>query len=343
MKITVRQSFRFIFVLLCGLAAISICVYWIYKYRLDEDLSVITYREFYEREDDVHPTISLCLRNPFLSERLAEYGVNKSSYSSFLKGNYFSTQMLGINYENVTIDISDYIKGHSNIFRNGSVVKYDSELTIEMIRTLTHVSFNGVKGLGFYKCFAINIPRVRDISKVIIFLSNNIFPSGQRPTNASLRVVYHLPGQFMLAGLNQKKIWPYRAANEDYKMWFSIGGNTIMRKRNKRQNKCIQSHVNYDDWVMQVQKDESKCNVPYLKANKMIPMCDTKNLMKQGLLSTEFAEMRKLDKPCKTMTGINVEPVETTMGTTLEEDHIGNFKFYVTFQQPTFIEIEQIR
>ena len=75
----------------------------------------------------------------------------------------------------------------------------------------------------------------------------------------------------------------------------------------------------------------------------MLQMCDTKNLMKQGLLSTDFGAMRKLDKPCKTMTGINVEPVETTWGTNLEGDHIGKFLFFVTFQQPTFIEIEQIR
>ena len=124
------------YVLYCCLAvaAIAICVYWIYKYRLDEDLSVITYREFYEREDDVHPTVSLCLRNPFLSEPLAEYGVNKSSYSDFLRGKYFSTQMLGINYENVTIDISDYIKGYLNIFRNGSKIVYGSDLEIEKIK-----------------------------------------------------------------------------------------------------------------------------------------------------------------------------------------------------------------
>ena len=86
MKITIKQSFRFIFVLLCAFAAISICVYWIYKYRLDEDLSVITYREFYEREDDVYPTVSICLVNPFLKRRLAENGVNESLYFKFLKG-----------------------------------------------------------------------------------------------------------------------------------------------------------------------------------------------------------------------------------------------------------------
>ena len=342
MKITIKQSFRFIFVLLCAFAAISICVYWIYKYRLDEDLSVITYREFYEREDDVHPTVSLCLKNPFLPDRLAEYGVNKSSYLNFLKGDYFSDQMLAINYSNVTIDISDYIKGYLNIFRNGSKIEYRSELNIEKIKTLTHVSFNGVKERAFFKCFAINIPRIKDILKYRILLSNNIFPNGKRPTNLAVRAVYHLPGQFLLAGQNQKWDWPYRAANDGYKMRFLIGGNTIMRKRNKQKNRCVQSDVKYDDWVMQVYRDRSKCNVPYVKKNKMLPMCDTKTLMKQGLFSDWIVEKKKLNKPCKAMSGINVEHVETKMDS-LKGDPVGNFWLDITFQQPTFIEIEQIR
>ena len=341
MEISIKQSVRFMFVLICGLAAIAICVYWIYKYRLDEDLSVITYRGFYERDDDVHPTVSLCLRAPFLTERLAEYGVNKSSYFDFLKGKYFSNQMLGIYYENVTINISDYIKGYLNTYRNGSII-YDLDLKMEKIKTLTHVSFNGVKERAFYKCFAMNIPKVRGILKSRILLSNNIFPNGKRPTNAAFRVVYHLPGQFMLAGQNQKMAWPYRASNEGYKTRFLIGGNTIMKKRNKKKNQCVESDVSYDDWVMQVYKDGSQCNVPYAKINKMFPMCDTENLMKHGLFSDWIIEKKKLDKPCKSMTSINVEHVETKMDS-LKGDPIGNFWLDITYQQSTFIEIEQIR
>ena len=186
----------------------------------------------------------------------------------------------------------------------------------------------------------MNIPKVRDLLKSQIVLSNNIFPNGKRPTNSAVRVIYHLPGQFLLAGHNQKFEWPYRATNESYMIRFLIGSNTIMRKRHKRKNRCIESNEKYDDWVMQVYKDEAKCNVPYLKQNKMFPMCDSKILMKQGLLTDYIVEKKKLDKPCKAMTGINVEHVETTSG---EKNHIGKFWLGVTFQQSTFIEIEQIR
>ena len=93
MKITIKRSLRYLFSVLCVLAAISICVYWVYKYRLDEDLSVITYQKFYERENDVYPTVSLCFNNPFMAKRLAESGVNESAYLSFLTGEYFSDEM----------------------------------------------------------------------------------------------------------------------------------------------------------------------------------------------------------------------------------------------------------
>ena len=49
---------------------LSMCVYWGYKFFLDEDLSVIKYRKFHEKENDEHPTVSFCLQDPFLRQSL---------------------------------------------------------------------------------------------------------------------------------------------------------------------------------------------------------------------------------------------------------------------------------
>ena len=87
MEITIKCSLRYMFSLCCVLAAISICVYWVYKYRLDEDVSVITYQKFYEKGTDVYPTVSLCFNNPFLVQKLADSGVNESAYLGFLQEN----------------------------------------------------------------------------------------------------------------------------------------------------------------------------------------------------------------------------------------------------------------
>ena len=117
MEMLSKQCFRSLYISLCVLVAISICGYWVYKFRLDEDLSVITYREFFKREYDIYPTVSLCMKNPFLGQRLAEYGVNQSSYLDFLKGDDYSEKMLNIKFDDTTIDISDYVKGYRLSFR----------------------------------------------------------------------------------------------------------------------------------------------------------------------------------------------------------------------------------
>ena len=245
MKLTIQRSLRYFFALCCVFTTISICVYWVYEYRLDEDLSVITYRKFYEREHDVYPTVSLCFNNPFLRQHLTDSGVNESSYLGFLTGEYFSEEMLKINYENVTIDISNYVQGYMMYFSNGTrtVSQIDSENGIDSIKRLTYVSYNGIHGktVGFFKCFALVIPKVRDLLVFRIRISNNIFPNSIRPTYGTFRAVYHLPQQFLLSGANQQWIWPYREANESYKMRFVVGSNTIMIRRNKKDSRCIDS------------------------------------------------------------------------------------------------------
>ena len=346
-KINIQRGLRYMFVLLCVLSAISICAYWIYKFQLDEDLSVITYREFYEKPDDAHPTISLCLETPFLPQRLAEYGVNESVYADFLTGGYFSEEMLGINYENVTIDVLDYIEEYKIYFKNGSVIKSDFGLSIKHITKLVYVSYAGIYGYSsmdtaFFKCFALDIPRYRDLLVFRILISNNIFRNGERPTYGELRAVYHMPQQFMLSGVNQKWIWPKRAVNENYKMRFIIGGNTIMRKRNKSKSRCIESCDDYDDWVLQHHKNEAQCNIPYGKQNEQFPTCNTSETMKRGLVQGTIVERKNLVRPCKTIEGIQVEHLESTMGTS-NGKQVGKFWFSVNFQQSTFTEIEQKR
>ena len=347
MKMNIQQGLRHMFVCLCVLSTLSICAYWIYEFWLDEDLSVITYREFYKKPDDAHPTISLCLETPFLPQRLAEYGVNESVYADFLTGGYFSKEMLRINYENVTIDVLDYIDEYKIYLNNGTVIKSDSGLSIESITKLVYVSYSGIYGYSyhaaaFFKCFALDIPRFRDLLMFRILISNNIFRNGERPTYRSLRAVYHMPQQFMLSGVNQKWIWPKRAVNESYKMRFIIGGNTIMRKRNKRESRCIESCDNYDDWVMQHHKNEAQCNIPYGKQDKQFPLCNTSETMKRGLVQGGIVERKNLARPCKTMKGLQVEHLESTMGAP-NGKQVGKFWFSVNFQQSTFTEIEQKR
>ena len=64
------------------------------------------------------------------------------------------------------------------------------------------------------------------------------FPNGRRPMSGGLRAVYHLPQQFLLAGANLKWEWPYRAANESYKMRFHIAFIFCIPTIDRSTNKC---------------------------------------------------------------------------------------------------------
>ena len=134
MEISVRKFLILAFRVLCVLTTLVMCAYWGHKFTLNKDYSVITYKTFDGEVGDIHPTISLCLKNPFLEDRLAGCGVNVSSYLSFLKGDHFEESMLNIDYNNVTIDISDYIKGYRIFFSNGSISKFDSRFSKRKIK-----------------------------------------------------------------------------------------------------------------------------------------------------------------------------------------------------------------
>ena len=344
MEISLKALFNYTLFLLCTFATVFMCIYWVYRYSLNEDFGVVTYKGFYERENDASPTVSLCLENPFLNQELAKYGVNKSLYLQFLKGEYMSRDMMNVNYQNISIDIADYIKGYHTYFRNGSVLKSDTGLNIQEKRKLTHVSFNGFIGSPrrFKKCFALNIPRTQDLHEFRILISNRIFPNGKRPIYDRFRAIYHISQQFLLYGNNKKWIWPYRAANECYKMRFIITGITIMVSRNKQNYKCIESWDDYDDWVVRNENIKRKCSGPLDKFENLIPMCNTKESIKKTSLDEAIVGNKKLDKPCKTMQVINVHLLENTIPTP-KCQQLGEFWFSIELRQATFKEIEQKR
>ena len=340
---SMKTIFSYVYILLCTTAAIFMLVYWGREFSLDEDLTVTTYRKFYERGDDVYPTVSICLVNSFLKQRLADYGVNQSLYLKFLKGEYFSEDMLKIDYKNVSIDISDYVKGYKVYFRNGT-----REMDIMDKTRLTYNSYNGFDTYGkrFMKCFAVNIPRVQDLKTFRILISNELFEPTryERPTNQGFSAFFEIPQQHLLSGDFKKIDWPFRAANESYKMRFKLSDITIMRKRNKRKSRCIMSDKGYDHWVMKLHKNEIQCNVPYLNLNQKLPVCNNKELMKRGLARLRMLTENRL-KPCKTMENIDMEFIENTMATSRSTNgnHLGEFLMSITYKTANFKEYQQKR
>ena len=96
---------------ICILATLSLVAWCISLYKKDYDVSKVDYRNFHATEHDVYPSFSLCFGDVLLENKLHEYGVNKSLYLDFLKGIFWDKRLMGIDYENVSINPIDYMIG----------------------------------------------------------------------------------------------------------------------------------------------------------------------------------------------------------------------------------------
>lgn len=343
----IRRFFRHIFAVVCIFITFCMCGYWVIKFNHDDDHTVVEYREFYHGEDDIHPTISLCLKNPFLNEALARYGIDETSYLAFLMGEYYDEKMLEIDYNLVTIDLVNFIKGYRIYYQNETFEKHQSGLSLTKKQNLVSVSFNGIVGTErfFYKCFALQVPHRKNLLTFRILLSNDIFPNGIRPTKYGLRTYVHLPNQFLLSSYTGKWIWPHRYANESYKMRFLQYGIDIVTKRNKKDDSCYEGWTEYDEWLVDKHKNETKCNNPYQKQNNDLPLCNTQELMKQALFHKSRVERKNDEKPCKTMESVRQTFIESTVDGENGESGFkhGEFWFSIKFPQNRFKKINQIK
>ena len=104
--------------------------------------------------------LSLCFKNPFVSTNFVQYGkdINVQSYLDYLKGQNLSLASMGVDYNNVTIDLNDYVTKYYVQRTNGSY-----EWNSVGGKSLFYVSFNGFWFDGYYKCYAIDTPPDKSI------------------------------------------------------------------------------------------------------------------------------------------------------------------------------------
>ena len=341
MACELRKVYMYIFSIICVMATFGMCGYWVYKFYLNEDSTLVNYKKFYQDEDDIYPTLSLCLQNPFLKKELAKYGANESLYLAFLKGERYSREMAVINYTRVTIDIASFIKAYRIYYRNNTFHSFESGLTSNDKKKLMTNSFNGIADSYqlFYKCFSLEMPKIKDMKIFRVLLSNKIFPNGTRPSKYGLKTFVHLPKQFLLSGYTEKWIWPARTSNEGYKMRFLLDSIEIVTKRKKSGSTCGEDNwKRYDDWVIKLHQNITKCNNPYLNSLEHLSSCDSTELILESAISNTLVESKNYEKPCKTMEMVRIQYVESTV-----EDEKEQFWFSIAFPKNRFKEIIQTR
>ena len=200
------ETFMSLFRILCIIITSGIIVFVVHDYSLNDDLCLVDYSQFRATKEDKYPTLSTCFKNIFYSPYLLANGVNESSYLAYLKGEYFDSNMLNIDFERATLNFTEYISDDFVYWKNET----GNHSTIVNKNEFTN-TFNGFWRNGFYKCYGINTPYNDQYLFTSVLLDGNIFPTAInqsfRPSGGNyLLTFFHYPGQLLNSIKNVKYI-----------------------------------------------------------------------------------------------------------------------------------------
>ena len=332
------------FRLTCWLATLIAIFYWIHVYYLNNDVCIIDYKKYYDTPSDEFPVLSICIKNSFSISKIQGKNpdFNESLYLQFLQGKYFSSSLIEIDYNDIRLNLSDYIKSYYFEWKNGSTSLH--EYAREPMTTLTpsFAGFSTIPGAPtLYNCYAIRHPNA-PIDSFYIQLQNSIFPASIRSRNFDLFTLLHYPNQLFMSYKTIKYTFPTKTtANSSYVVRFVVRGAEVLQRRNKETRPCNEDWKNYDTNVLQEHMENVGCRAPYVaKDSKKVPICSNKEQMARALLTFKNDDYGILP-PCRSMEKISYTYTEQPLENSFSVP--GTFWIMFAIFNPQFKEVSQIR
>ena len=329
---------RYFFNLACFATAFGMTFWWLYRFSKNEDSVQIDVRPL-NFEHGQYPILSFCLIDPFIESKLQKYNdtLNIAKYKEILLGISPYNGVVNINFDDVTIDFEDFYLGSAIFFRDGSHIQY---LRTDAIHVLPHLTYSGLTYGMFIKCVGID-SKLTNIDFVYLMFNNSIYPKGIRPSSFyhpfSTVVLLHLPNQIALVENLGKYTWPKRKQKSSYSMDFTLQQIDVLKRRNKRNDPCIQDDLNFDQIILDKFLDKVGCKAPYHRTNKSLELCGVKNELKEASLYS--LECKKTMKTCTSISSLTFTYDETDMDHTDElsgftDDGFGSDFFRVALDYP---------
>ena len=341
------EFLRNCFTLACFSAAIGMTIWWCYKFSKDESLSEIEYKTFDSSEDVETPMLSLCFLLPVDSLKLRSYNdsFSPNQYQGVLMGNRVVDGMENVDFNYVTLDLTDHVFKHRMHFRNGTEIVTDWPSSPGYNSTSNshdplEVTYSGFYHNSLIKCFGLYVD-IKKVSKTKFYFDTLMYPKGYRPR---MRKPFHpftyihLPNQIFLAGNTLKETWPDRKNNIGYTMRFTITSMDILKRRSKMAQECIDDGIKYDDYVMENHVEKFACKPLYLNIVSNSSMCSGKEKMDEAIF--DFVAIHNISvKPCTTLHNVNYRYEEADF----DNKRIQN-RFYIEIVFPdSFKEIVQVK
>ena len=292
------------FKLLCVLAASIMIGYWLYKFHKNDDITLIEYKSVLDLDDVILPELSLCLRDPVLSENLNKIGLDKEYYLEYLRGEYdFDPLYHDIDYHNVTLNIFDHFV-HASIHFKAKKNQTDGFCAnIQDCHYLNFkINYNGTMKEGFFKCFGVEIKKdfSKDIDYYLLVLDNKLRHIIGEASSTVLS--FNHPNQFIRNFYGNQ---PFRWSNKTKRGIDLIEVTSIemLKRRNKKKDRCLEESMHYDEILERRHTKNVGCRAPYQTSQIEFPLCKTRNKMKQSLFDGQALGEEYLN-PCREMPNI---------------------------------------
>ena len=324
MKILSEITFRYLFKAFCMVCLLSMVVYWIYKFVVeDRDIGTVDYLSFNEDSNVKHPVASLCFVDPIVDRKVAEHHPNldTKNYTEYLKGNAFDEGFSKIDYSNITMAMNDYFS-YSNVF-----LRNKTTLETSKIGAFSHkVSFNGVSEWDeFYKCIELNWNTTQpNIIKESLAVYNKyaiLQDSSGYGSQWSFDLYLHYPGQFLLAPNDLTTI------NIDVStksLAIKIEDVEILKSRDSRKRRCTpyDDKFSFDEMVKEQHILTTGCTLPYFESSQKFPRCDRRNKIKRSSYNYHEVRTKYYPTPCQRLSKISysTHQIETVDGWDFDED-----------------------
>ena len=105
-----KRNIKLFYNIICTLGFVIMSGYWFYKYEVqDRSIGIVDYLYLREIKDIELPVVSICFEDPFIKTKFnySNSMVDEWDYLDYLAGSVQEDEFVNIDYQNVTLDISD--------------------------------------------------------------------------------------------------------------------------------------------------------------------------------------------------------------------------------------------
>ena len=312
--------FYYICVTLCTIATLVFSIQCLYKYLENEDVSKTTFKKFHQDPENIYPSLTLCMKNPYLEKTLRYHGegVDIASYFSYLNGKVWSDRMQKIDYDNVTVSLHDNVLGISMELHNETRYMYNHLTGLQEPLGWKPNFYINVRRED-RKCFSFEIPYVenRPVFNFKIYIHNNFFPKGFRtpyskfnasnPESGGLLVYFHYPGQFETSFYTAIGEWNAKDnQSKPYTMQFNVKDVSVLKRRNKPEEECIENWRHYDRSIREDITKKAGCRPKYWNTTEYLKPCSSKEEIKRYIDKQKVADRQSAKPPCHSIHNMEV-------------------------------------